>query len=350
MRLERVILENAFTPAEKGVAILDYKAFKNAYTTLSDNKSIAKYLSPIMFMKLSAGSSGFVLLSTLMNFINKKIQIERLSVQLEMYDSEGKGYLDESQLENFIYDTIPSLYGLRNIEPEFVEFYVMTAVRKFMFFLDIRNTGKIAIGDIVLSDMIHDFLSLRNEDYNPRSWFALEYTKDVYERYLFMDEDMDGMLSRHELRNYSGAQITRMAVDRVFAECPTYDGLLDYKGYLDLVLSIENPAREASVRYFWRLLDVDKTGKVGYREIHGFLDDVIKRLDPCCSLQYTSYSPLCLFDEMLDMMSIPTLDYMTLKDALKYPKVGGVVLHMLIDAQGFYNHDNRENLLHTANS
>lgn len=57
------------------------------------------------------------------------------------YDSEGLGFLREQDLENYVYDHIPSMPALRAIHDNFYPFYVFTAVRRFMFFLDLKRTG-----------------------------------------------------------------------------------------------------------------------------------------------------------------------------------------------------------------
>lgn len=57
------------------------------------------------------------------------------------YDSEGLGFLREQDLENYVYDHIPTMPALRAIHDNFYPFYVFTAVRRFMFFLDPKRTG-----------------------------------------------------------------------------------------------------------------------------------------------------------------------------------------------------------------
>lgn len=57
------------------------------------------------------------------------------------YDSEGLGYLREQDLENYVYDHIPTMAALHAIHDNFYPFYVFTAVRRFMFFLDPKRTG-----------------------------------------------------------------------------------------------------------------------------------------------------------------------------------------------------------------
>ena len=60
-----------------------------------------------------------------------------------LYDTTGDGFLREQDLESYIYDLIPQLPALRDLEENFYPFYVFTAVRKFFFFLDPKRRGQL---------------------------------------------------------------------------------------------------------------------------------------------------------------------------------------------------------------
>lgn len=81
-----------------------------------------------------------------------------------MYDQTGQGYLRESDLENYIQELIPTLTQLDGLEKSFHNFYVCTAVRKFLFFLDPLRTGKVRIQDILACSFLDDLLELRDEE------------------------------------------------------------------------------------------------------------------------------------------------------------------------------------------
>lgn len=83
---------------------------------------------------------------------------------LSLYDLTGQGYLRESDLENYILELIPTLPQLDGLEKSFHSFYVCTAVRKFLFFLDPLKTGKVRIQDILACSFLDDLLELRDEE------------------------------------------------------------------------------------------------------------------------------------------------------------------------------------------
>ncbi|CAB0015283.1 unnamed protein product [Nesidiocoris tenuis] len=60
-------------------------------------------------------------------------------------------------------ELIPNLPQLDGLEKSFHSFYVCTAVRKFLFFLDPLHTGKIKVQDILTSSFLDDLLEAIRE-------------------------------------------------------------------------------------------------------------------------------------------------------------------------------------------
>ena len=71
------------------------------------------------------------------------------------------GYLREKDLENYIFELIPIFAQLQNQQENFYAYYVITAVRKFFFFLDPKRTGRIYIKDILTSPILAELYELR---------------------------------------------------------------------------------------------------------------------------------------------------------------------------------------------
>lgn len=80
------------------------------------------------------------------------------------------------------------------------------------------------------------------------SQYFLQSAKRVYGWYLQLDTDGNGMLSQQELLGYEGAYLTEVVVQRVFEECQTYDGEMDFKSFLDFVLAIENRGTRSAMQ------------------------------------------------------------------------------------------------------
>lgn len=74
---------------------------------------------------------------------------------------------------------------------------------------------------------------------------------------------------------YGTGTLTSVFIDRVFQECLTYDGEMDYKTYLDFVLAIENRKEPPSLQYMFRLLDVQNKGFLNIFDLNYFFRVII---------------------------------------------------------------------------
>ena len=69
---------------------------------------------------------------------------------------------------------------------------------------------------------------------------------------------------------YGTGTLTMVFLDRVFQECLTYDGEMDYKTYLDFVLALENRKEPQALQYFFKLLDVQNKGHLNMFDLNYF--------------------------------------------------------------------------------
>jgi len=130
----------------------------------------------------------------------------------------------------------------------------------------------------------------------PSSWFSIECAIRTYRAFLQLDRNHDGMLSKQELQEYADGSATSVFLSRVFEVCPTYEGRLDFKGFLNFALAHERPGSEASLAYFWRALDLHGEGALTSWELRVFLQDVMAGVeangdDPIDSVAFAKSSP-----------------------------------------------------------
>ena len=182
------------------------------------------------------------------------------------------------------------------------------------------------------------------------NWFSASSALRVYNAYLELDTDQNGMLSPAELGAYQGRLYTCAFVERLFQECHTYSSgtrdahtgevlaEIDYKTYLDVVLASENRATLPSQRFFFKLLDVRKRGAFGLQEIHFFYSAVQGRL---AAMGHDTVDAANVADEVFDMVGPASPGLITFEDVRRC-KMGGVVCSMLLDAQAFVAYDRRE--------
>ena len=193
---------------------------------------------------------------------------------------------------------------------------MITAVRKFFFFLDPKRTGKIQIKDMLTSPILAELYELRQEQLNMddalQNWFSVQSSLRVYDQYLKLDQDKNGMLKKHELSNFSKG-LTKIFIDRIFEEYQTFEGEMDYKTFLDFVLAMENKKSPQALQYFWRVLDIYHKGAIDTFIINMFFRSVITKLE---TRVQTDYKIDDLKDELWDMAKPASPYCITLQDLI----------------------------------
>ena len=325
-------------------ARINYDGFCQVRDQLPEK--MAQYMQPSVFLHFPRDVEGAVSILPIYQFMLYRDGLLRKRITLGWYDFTGAGFLRESDLDNFVQDEIANSPILSQLEKSFETFYVCTAVRMFLFFLDPGRRGKVRIKDMIRAAILDELLALRqsallSEEELAGNWFSPASAKKVYGLYLHLDVDGNGMLSPQELLQYDGAMLTEALVQRVFEECQTYEGEMDFKSFLDFVLAIQNRSTRPAQLYVFRLLDLNKQGYIGRFEIHYFFRFVRDLL-----LEHGHQPPeiedVC--DEIFDMVKPKDPNKITFED-LASSGVGETVMSLLVDMEAFYQYDNRESLI-----
>lgn len=305
-----------------------------------------QYFQPSTFVKLLQNDPyGRISIMNFFNYVMRKVWLHQTRIGLSLYDVTGQGYLRESDLENYILELIPTLPQLDGLEKSFHSFYVCTAVRKFFFFLDPMHTGQIKIQDILACSFLDDLLELRDDelpkDQQQNNWFSAPSALRVYGIYLNLDKDHNGMLSKQELTRYGMGTLTSVFIDRVFQECLTYDGEMDYKTYLDFVLALENQKEPQALQYFFKILDISGQNYLNVFTLNYFFRSIQEQM------RFHNQEPVNfqdVKDEIFDMVKPADPYKITLQDLINCGQ-GNVVVSILIDLNGFWTYENREVLV-----
>ncbi|PAA79478.1 hypothetical protein BOX15_Mlig007517g4, partial [Macrostomum lignano] len=300
----------------------------------------SKLLSPSLFFKLlQADPLGRVSTDHLYEFISRKTWLLQTRVCLSLYDFSGDGSLSESDLENYVTNLIPTLYQLRKLDKLFYSYYVCTAVRKFVFFLDPLRTGRVRIFDILTSSFLDDFAELQVETSSPSktNWFSAYKTLRLYGSFLALDKDANGLLSKTELAGYGAGSLTDAFLDRLFQTCVTLNGEMDYQAYLDFCLAMECRSAPQSLSYFFRILDIDSCGAITAWSVNYFYRGLQRRLR-----SHGVEPPRLpdLMDEIFDMARPADPCRIGLEDLINSGQ-GATIVSILIDASEFWRHESR---------
>ena len=118
---------------------------------------------------------------------------------------------------------------------------------------------------------------------------------------------------------------------------------MDFHAFLDFVLAWSDKGHPASLAYFFRVLDVNRTGALTNTEIWTFLKSIHETwtADP----DNYDLNMLDVQDEIFDMVKPAEAGRITLEDLARCG-CAGTVVEILCDHTGFWRYDNRENLPH----
>ncbi|XP_060536556.1 serine/threonine-protein phosphatase 2A regulatory subunit B'' subunit gamma-like [Cylas formicarius] len=307
-------------------------------------KKVKPYFKPSVFAKLQQDDcQGRVSIISLFNYVMRKVWLDQTRVGLSLYDNTGQGYLTENELENYISELLPTLCQLDGLETSFHSFYVCTAVRKFLFFLDVVRANRVRILDILACSFLDDLLELRDEDLSKdvqeQNWFSAPSALRIYGHYLNLDRDHNGMLSKSELAGYGSGTLTQPFLDRVFQTCLTYGGEMDYKTYLDLVLALENRSEPQALGYLFRILDIKNCGYLDAFTLNFFFRAIQDQMKAHGSEQPVPFQDVK--DELFDMVRPKDREKITLTDLLACGQ-GDTFVSILIEFHGFWAYEHRE--------
>lgn len=170
-----------------------------------------------------------------------------------------------------------------------------------------------------------------------QNWFSNQNAQRVYEAYLRLDTDQNGLLTKKELSGFQWG-LTDLFIDRIFEEYQTFEGEMDYKTFLDFVLAMENKKSPQALAYFWKILDIYGKGAIDTFVINMFFKRVLDKLNEKDPDAEKNFQVEDIKDEIFDMAKPQTPMAITLEDLINCGQ-GDVIISILIDAKAFYDYD-----------
>ncbi|KAI8432871.1 hypothetical protein MSG28_013798 [Choristoneura fumiferana] len=176
---------------------LEVETFKQLYKLRIDGNEESYKKIPKFYYKLPRPDE----------VLSQKLREE---ARAQFLQKKSKELLDNSELKHLwgLLEKSNGSYTLDGLDSSFSSFYVCTAARKFLFFLDPLRVGRVRIRDVLSCSFLDDLLELREEDLpmelQEQNWFSAASALRVYGQYLNLDRDHNGMLSINELAGGHG--------------------------------------------------------------------------------------------------------------------------------------------------
>jgi len=321
--------------------------------------------TPSTFLRFKRDSRGRIAILPLFNYLMRKVSLQKTRIYLSYHDSTGEGNLSETDLESYISLMLPSLPCLEDLEDTFKSQYTRIALRKLVFFGDPSRRGKVKIVDLLVSRALSEFLELRQELPQPEdrereaalnnNWFSIASAQRVYNLFLSLDSDMDGLLSPAEFSACAGGGLTEVFRQALFEEHVAAwqakanltarrklkPERMDFSCFLEFHIAWENKKHPASLAYFFKVFDRDHKGFLTPRDIFLFFRAVHTKW-----IEGGNYELAIddVKDEIYDMVNPTDIQRLTLADLVAC-KMGDTVVNILSDITGFWQYDSRESLM-----
>ncbi|GJV22163.1 probable serine/threonine-protein phosphatase 2A regulatory subunit B'' subunit TON2 [Tanacetum coccineum] len=298
-----------------------------------------RFFSPSNFMKFEKDELGRIAIPSFYLYVMRTVSLTQARIDMRELDEDG--LLQHHEMEAYIRGLIPNLAQLRDMPTQFVQMYCRISSQKF-FFCDPNRRGNECINKESEEEV--------TDTEQAENWFSLTSAQRICDVFLALDIDMNGTLSKQELREYADGTLTDIFIERAFDEhlrCGKSGNAnaweMDFESFLDFVLALENKDSPEGITYLFKCLDLNGRGFLTTADIHTLFRDVQQKW-----IEGGNYE-LCIEDvrdEIWDMVKPADPLRITLSDLLSC-KQGGTVASMLIDVRGFWAHDidDRENLL-----
>lgn len=168
-----VLLQNTFTPPNSEPEpylkqkqlpnMINYRAFRNIareLLKLPNGEVFNQFFTPSIFLKIYQDDAyGRISAFDFYRFVTKKDWYTKIRCNIMPYDVNNQGYLTRDNLDQYIEAvifTLPNLCMFFQDDPTTFKFYKVHVAKKFTFFLDPLNTGRIKITDIIASGMLEE--------------------------------------------------------------------------------------------------------------------------------------------------------------------------------------------------
>ena len=210
-----------------------------------------------------------------------------------------KDYIAPSDFKPLFRHLLDAHPGLEFLQatPEFQDRYADTVVMRIFFMADSNDDDRITWRDFKLSNLMDTFQHVSNEnDINVvRQYFSYEHFYVLYCRFWELDTDHDFLIDKEDFSRYEGHALSRKAVDRIFEQVPRKfkSGKKDKMNYEDFVwfmLSEEDKTTLRSLRYWFKVIDLDDNLIITPHEMEYFYEEQVHRLE------YLNHEPILFVD------------------------------------------------------
>jgi len=284
----------------------------------------------------------------IIHYLMAKAFLLQQRIALAKQDIDCTGYLNPEQLQNyFMHEVIPFIEPLRKLKVDFRDRYLKVVMMMFAFFLDHKNLGKIRIADILVSGFVENIFHLQDSDsYGEaaiaESWFGPEKTQELLSTFQMYDEGAKNYLVKKDFSRVDEGGFTSAFVDRLFDTHVSHRGEnMFFSEFVAFMIARDHMSHPAALKYFFKIFDINNTGRVGLTEMKFFYKDLKVAYEDYLSQEGIMPKFEDFANEMFDMARPKNSTFITLDDLVRC-KQGFDFMVCQFNFMEYYRYDNRE--------
>ncbi|CAL5415727.1 unnamed protein product [Camellia sinensis] len=245
-----------------------------------------RFFSPSNFMKFEKDESGRIAILPFYLYVMHTVSLTQARIDMSELDEDSDGFLQPHEMEAYIRGLIPNLAQLRDMPAAFFSNVLPHSCTQIFLLLK-----KGCIKKILLSNYLQELMELHQESEEEvtdieqaENWFSLTSAQRICaysnqfssaDMFLALDKDMNGTLSKQELREYVDGTLTDIFIERAFDEHVRHGKTgggnareMDFESFLDFVLALENKDTPEGLTYLFQCLDLRGRGYLTTADIH----------------------------------------------------------------------------------
>ena len=310
-------------------------------------------LNKMLFNKIDTKNKGIIEKEQFMNYHIQNFRgyslIERW---FNFIKSPDRKYIirdDFKPILRALLDMNPSLDFSIKDNPIFQKKYSDAVIMRIFYINDFNDDGKITLYDFKRSDLIDVIIQVCDDDINnERRYFSYEHFFVIYCTFWELDNSREPekelFINKENFSKYDYHALSTKAVNRIFDQIPrkfvsTEKDMMCFEDFLWYILSEEDKTTKTSIKYWFKVIDLDDNGIITPSEMEYFYQEQIERLE-------SNQSELIQFNDILCQLydNIPPKKEFqwTLQDFLEHPRSASFVFNALLNLNKFIENEQKD--------